>query len=509
MAVEHAEPPLVLALDIGTSSVRALLFDRLGRAVKGMATHRSYALHTTTEGAAVADPDEILDHVWRCIDGVLARAGKLGAKIEGVASCTFVSNVLGVDEQGQAVTPLMTYADTRSADEVDRLRREFDEEAVHQRTGCLFHTSYLPAQFRWLASTQPETFQRVTRWMSIGEYMESQVFSSAVSENGSGSRVSYSVASWTGLLNRRQLVWDVPLLAVLPIDIEQLSPLIDVDVPRRGLRDQFSDRWAPLRDVPWFPAVGDGAAANVGSGCATPEKVALTMGTTSAVRLVTEKEIEHVPDGLWCYRVDGHRSLPGGALSEGGNIFVWMRDTLQLPGERDLEDALARMVPDDHGLTVLPFLAGERSPGWVGDARATVHGLSLATTPLDILHASMEGVAYRIALIFDRLASLLPHDFQVVGSGGALLNSRVWVQIIADVLGRPVAISEVDEASARGAALLALEALGALDDVTDSPTFIGEPIVPDHGRHARYREAVRRQQILYETLVDGQDAESV
>lgn len=506
---DHPNSLLVLALNIGTSSIRALLFDRLGRAIEGMMARQSWRLDTDTDGAAVADPDAMVDRVWRCIDEVLERAAELSGKIEGVALCTFVSNILGVDEQGQAVTPLMTYADTRSADEVDRLRREFDEEAVHQRTGCLFHTSYLPAQFRWLARARPDIFQRAVRWMSIGEYMERQIFPSAGSRKENERGVSYSVASWTGLLDRKNLVWDGPLLAALPVDAAQLSPLVDVDVPRRGLRDRFADRWPALRGVPWFPAVGDGAAANVGSGCVTPARVALTMGTTTAVRLVTEEEVMHVPDGLWCYRVDGRRSLPGGALSEGGNVFAWMRDTLHLPVERDLEDALARMVPDGHGLTALPFLAGERSPGWVGDARATLHGLSLATTPLDILRASMEGVAYRIALIFDRLESLLPSDFQVVASGGALLNSPVWVQIIADIVGRPVAISEVEEASARGAALLALEALGALDDATDSPAFIGEPIVPDDDRHARYRKAAKRQQMLYEILVDRQNADAV
>ena len=496
-----------MALTIGSSSVRALLFDCLGQAVEGMTARQSCRLDTTTEGAAEADPDEILDHVWRCVDEVLGRAGQLSARIEGVATCTFVSNVLGVDEQGQAVTPLMTYADTRAADEADRLRREFDEEAVRQRTGCVFHTSYLPAQFRWLARARPDVFQRAVQWISIGEYMERQLFYSDASGNGNETGVSYSVASWTGLLDRGKLVWDAPLLAALPVNVEQLSPLIDVDVPRRGLRDGFSNRWPALRDVPWFPAVGDGAAANVGSGCVTSARVALTMGTTTAVRLVTEEEIVHVPDGLWCYRVDGRRSLPGGAMSEGGNVFAWMRDTLQLPRERDVDDALARMVPDGHGLTVLPLLAGERSPGWVGDARATLRGLGLATTPLHILRASMEGVAYRIALIFDRLEPLLPADFHVVGSGGALRNSPVWVQIIADVLGQPVAVSEVEEASARGAALLALEALGAMDDVTEAPPFVGESIVSDGGRYARYRDAVKRQRILYKTLVDRQDTE--
>lgn len=493
---ERVEPPVILAIDVGTSSVRALLFDRWGRAVEGGTARRTYQLQVTTDGAVEADPEAMLDRVWSCVDEVLqTRGGELRAAIGGVAVCTFVSNVLGVDQQGRAVTPLITYADTRSARDVAWLREATDERAVHQRTGCRFHTSYLPARFRWLARSRPALFEQVERWISIGEYVELQLFGETA--------VSYSVASWTGLLNRRRLTWDEPLLALLPVGEEQLSPLTDVDVPRRGLRRPFADRWPALQDVPWFPAVGDGATANVGSGCTTPARVALSMGTTSAVRLVTDREVERVPKGLWCYRVDGHRSLPGGALSEGGNVFAWMRKVLKLGDPSDLDAALAGTEPDAHGLTVLPFLTGERSPGWAGDARGTLHGLSLATTPIDILRASMEAVAYRVGLVFDLMQPLLPEDFQVVASGGALLNSPPWLQIVADVLGRPLAVSQVEEASARGAALLALEALGVLDDVSEAPPFVGESVTPDEGAQEQYREAMERQRRLYEKLIEG------
>ena len=132
------------------------------------------------------------------------------------------------------------------------------------------------------------------------------------------------------------------------------------------------------------------------------------------------------------------------------------------------------MEPDGHGLTVLPFLAGERSPGLAGHARATVHGLSQAITPLDILRAGLESVAYRIGLVFELLRRLLPGDPGIVASGGALLGSPAWLQIMTDVFNRPVAVSEVQEASGRGAALLALEALGALADLGKAPDFIGQ-----------------------------------
>jgi gluconokinase len=163
------------------------------------------------------------------------------------------------------------------------------------------------------------------------------------------------------------------------------------------------------------------------------------------------------------------------------------------------------MEPDGHGLTVLPFLAGERAPGWAGHARATIHGLTLASTPLHILRAGLEAVAYRIALVFRLLRPVLPADPQVIASGGALLHSPAWLGIIADVLGRPVSLSQVEEASGRGAALLALEALGALADLQDAPDFISIAHYPEAGRHARYRLAIERQQALYEKVVKANE----
>ncbi|MBI5967771.1 MAG: gluconokinase [Deltaproteobacteria bacterium] len=492
----QAEEPLILTIDIGTSVVRTALFDRLGRAVGGFEARQMHEIRTTSQGASETDPDSLLEVVFDCLDRVLATAGHFSNKIAGVASCTFVSNILGIDKSKRAVMPLTTYADTRAAAEVPGLKADFDEAAFHDRTGCRFHPSYLPARFRWLARSQPDLFHRVARWVSIGEYLELKLFGETA--------VSYSVASWTGLLNRSSLSWDKTLLSGLPVQIEQISPLTDVNIPRRGLRPEFAARWPILRDLPWFPAVGDGATANIGSGCISPARVALSGGTTSAVRAILTNPPEHLPSGLWSYRVDGRRSLLGGALSEGGSVFGWMKSTLHLENLSGIEELLAAMEPDGHGLTVLPFLAGERSPGWAGHARGTIHGLSLATTPLDILRAGLEAVAYRIALVFDLLRKVLPADPQVVASGGALLSSPAWLQIMTDVLGRPVFVSGVQEASGRGAALLALEALGVLPDLEAAPDFVAAVYQPNFSRHARYQKAMIRQQKLYEKLVKSE-----
>jgi gluconokinase len=491
----RAESPFILSIDIGTSSVRASLFDRFGRSVGGIEAREPLEIKTTAEGASEADSNLILERTWRCIDSIMEQAAPLSERIEAVASCTFVGNILGMNSTNQAITPLTTYADTRAYSEVALLQAEFDESTIHERTGCHFHPCYLPAYFRWFAKAKPDLFEQVSRWVSIGEYLELKLFGE--------SAVTYSVASWSGLLNRNSLTWDEQLIAALPIRIDQLSPLVDSNHFRSGLRPEFANRWPALQDIPWFPALGDGATANIGSGCISPERVALTVGTTSALRAVVDSPISYIPEGLWCYRVDSRRSLPGGALSEGGSLFSWLTETLNLRNQSEVEQAIAKMEPDAHGLTILPFLSGERAPGWAGHARATIHGLSLATTPLEILRAGLEAVAYRIAIVFELLRQLLPSEPQIVASGGALIHSPSWLQIIADTLGRPVAISEVQEASGRGAALLALGALGILKNLSEAPDFIGPVFDPDLKRHERYWKAIERQKALYDKLIKG------
>lgn len=493
MPNDQATPPYILTLDIGSSSVRALLFDSQGSRVEGIEGRQAVVARTSPPGAHEFDPDDLLERVFAGIDQALAQAGQLAAEIAGVTVDTFVNNILALDAAGHVVVPVTTYGDTRAASEIPGLRAEFDEAETHNRTGCRFHPSYLPARLRWLHHADPARFAQVTHWLSIGEYLELHLFGETA--------VSYSIASWTGLLDRRQLIWDAPLLSQLPITNYHLSPLTDFPQPRSGLRPAFAARWPALAQAPWFPAIGDGAAANIGSGCVGPERVALTIGTTAALRAVLEAGIVSLPSGLWCYRVDGRRSLPGGALTEGGSVYSWMNESLRLGEARSVEADLAAMPPDGHGLTILPFFSGERAPGWAGDARATLHGLTLGTTSLEILRASMEAVAYRIALVYEMLASLLPAEPQIFASGGALAASPTWLQMIADALGRPVTLSAASEATARGAALLALEALGHLPGIATAPDLFGPTCAPDPERHAVYRRALARQQDLYARLV--------
>ena len=231
------------------------------------------------------------------------------------------------------------------------------------------------------------------------------------------------MASGTGLFDQWAQRWDPGILEVLGLGVEHLGPIVDLGQPFRGLRPEFASRWPALARRPWLPALGDGACSNVGAGCTTAERAALMVGTSGAMRVCFEADAVAIPDGLWCYRVDGRRLLLGGSLSNGGSLYAWLTETLDLPPLERLEEMLRAMEPDAHGLTMLPFLAGERSLGWVAGARAAIVGLSLATRPVDIVRAALETVAYRFSMIHERLREACPGLREIVGTGGALLAS--------------------------------------------------------------------------------------
>lgn len=481
----------ILVIDIGSSSARAMLFDDQAEPIADTTTSAPYHMTTTPPGAATFDAAELRQQVETCIDGVLRHPA--ARDIHAVAMATLVGNVLGVDGTGDPLTPIYTYADTRSAEDVDFLKTQVNPSSKLQRTGCPIHTAYQPGRLRWLRRTQPELFARVTTWLDLGTYLYRHWFGDAP--------CSYSVASWSGMLNRAELTWHPRWLYALDMDATVFPPLADYSDTVSGLVPAYADRWPILRDVPFCLAVGDGAAANIGSGCVDESRVALTVGTTAALRIVSGDILPHVPDGLWAYRVDAQYHLIGGATSEGGNIFQWARETLRLDG--DLEAELMRRVPDSHGLTFLPLLAGERSPGWATDASGSVVGLRLSTTPLDILQAALEGVALRLSLIADQLIPLTGDTASIIGGGGALRESSAWAHILANALNRPLHVLADEEITARGAAILALRALGqrSLADFQPRVAYTVEP-VPDIAE--TLRAARERQMALYErTVVAG------
>jgi gluconokinase len=491
------EPPLALAIDVGSSSVRASLLDARAQAIEGAEARAVHLLHSAPDGTAEDNAEHLLERVGQVIDHVLWAAGPLAREIKAVGIDTLAGTLLGVDAGGSPVTPIYTYADTRPGREVEYLRRCLDGAAVYQRTGCPQHTSYAPARFLWLRQNYPEVARRVHRWMDAGTFLYTRWFGSA------DIPISYSIASWLGLLNRYTMQWDEELLDYLKVPPEQLPLLADYTDAQRGLAPSFGERWPALRDVPFFLAVGDGAAANVGSGCLGPGRVALTIGTSGAMRVLLSEQTPAVPPGLWAYRLGHAHTLLGGSFNEGGNMLVWASDTLQLPPLEDVDQPLSLLPPDSHGLTALPFLAGERSPGWATNATGAIIGLQTLTTPLQILQALLEAVSYRFGMVWELLAPFTQENPQIIASGGAITRSTYWLQLMANVLQQPVMVSDEDEATSRGAAILALHGLGVWPALDTIPARLGATYQPDPKRSQVYQAARQRHQQLYDALVNS------
>ena len=481
----------ILSVDVGSSSVRAGFYDGSGEELEGTGVKLDYEFEYTPEGGAAKDADELLDLVAHAIDGALFRAE--ATEVSGVTMSTFWHSVLGVDRDGRPTTSVLTWADRRAAGSAAELRERVDERAYHRRTGCVLHSSYWPAKLLWSKQAMLDSFESAKHWVSPADYFYACFF-------GEPYRVGTSMASATGLFDQNEKRWDREILEALPVEEAQLSSVSDE--PWRGLGGEWKERWPPLRDVPWFPAAGDGACSNVGSGCTGSDRLALMVGTSGAMRVLWKADSVEIPEGPWCYRSDANHYVMGGALSDGGNLIEWLRNTLRLPDPEVTEKLLSEMEPDSHGLTFLPLLAGERGPGWADLANGTIAGLSMSSKPVEILRAAMEAVAYRFAIIAEMLETDSPKNKEVIASGGGLLHSPTWTRIMADTLGKPVTVSGVNEASSRGAALIALEALGG-PKVEEAEVPLGETFDPDPHRHETYRKALKRQRELYEAVLGG------
>lgn len=447
----------ILALDIGSSSVRAALYDGEANVLPKTSAKVEREFTTTTDGGSEIDADKACDQVIAAIDAALKKSANLKREIAAVASCSFWHSLVGVDSRGRPTTPVFGWADTRSRKYSAVLKNKFDERVVHNRTGAHFHSSYWPAKLLWLRREFPEVWSRTAQWLSFSDYIALKIFGTATT--------SVSMASGTGILDIRKCAWDSELLKYLKLSRARLPLILDVEPIPETLKPAFKKRWPRLAKAKWLPTIADGAADHVGSCGIGENRASLMIGTSAAMRVAYAADPpKNIPDGLWCYRIDRKRVIVGGALSDGGNLYQLIKTRFKLPA--NTEDALRRRAPSDEDLIVLPFFFGERSTGYNEDARGAIIGLRATHDGIDILQAAMEGVAFRLADIYTRMKKVADIR-QIVASGGALRASPVWTQIIADVLGRDLTISDANESSSRGAVLLALESLGKIRRIND------------------------------------------
>lgn len=437
-----ADSGRVLALDLGSSSVRAVVLavrDGGLAAVPGATARAGARLHQDADGAAELDVEEYLGAAVSCLDK-LAGDGAL-RDVGTVAVSTQWHSLLGLDERGRPVGPCLSWMDLRPAAPAGH--GPADPDGYHARTGAWWHPFYWPVRIGWLRRQGVAA----RRWVGLPEHLGAVLWGDA--------SASVSSASGTGALDTAACRWDDEALALAGVDARAVPELADDDWSGR-LTGEYRRRWPDLAGARIAPPLGDGAASTLGSGCAGPDRLAVTVGTSAAVRLVDDGAAAPAP-GVWRYRVDRRRAVYGVAYSGGGVLDEWMIHLLGVDhhDRRVDEAALSAVPPGGHGLACLPYHAGHRPPAADPTGHGgTLYGLRLTTTPADVVAATMEGLCHEItagADAVDPAGAALP----VLG-GGAVAASDWLSRRLAAALGgtaRRVTDAEVGACGAAAAAL--------------------------------------------------------
>lgn len=436
----------ILALDLGTSSVRGLILDNAAVPQPGALARRKVALAVDRDGAATLDPADYLAALIDCLDD-LNTAGQLDG-VELVATAAQWHSVLPLDATGAPIGPLMTWLDTRPT-VLPGAARPADVGEFHQRTGAWWHRFYWTVRLPWL---RRHCGGRPARFVGLPEYVLAGLLGAAP--------MSVSQASGTGMLDLVTLDWDQEAVELAAAGPGELPELASADWCGR-LRAEFAHRWPALAGVPWSAPIGDGAASNIGSGCLDPTRAAVTVGTSAAVRLVQVAAagvpLPPLPDLLWRYRVDHTRIVTGRAYSAGGNLYTWADRELRLPRGAELEQALDLIEPGE-GVPADPRFGGDRPPGRAPAGAGELRGLGFGTTAVDIFAGLMEGVCRQVAGDLGQLESTVDRPVtEVVLGGGALAASDWWRRAFEAILApRRVRYMPEPEVGAVGAALVAL-----------------------------------------------------
>jgi gluconokinase len=475
---------IVLAVDLGTTSAKALAFDaeslgRGGSAVIRARAERGYPLLQPEPGAAEQEPGRIAEAAAEAVREAVASAGCGPDGVLAISFSTAMHALIAADANGEALTRALTWADVRAAGEARRLRESAEAADLAFRTGAPVHAMTPLAKLLWLRGRRPELFDAAARFIGIKEYVLERWFGRPVP-------MDESTAGGTGFYNLHDRAWDAKALRIAGIGPDRLPDLKPSTHILRGLVPEMAARMGLKADVPVVLGAADGPLANLGGGALGPGIAALTIGTSGAVRVAVRRPAAD-PDGrLFCYPLLEGWWIAGGPVNSGGVVFRWLRDRLAPDLEQEAGDeGYARLVelameapPGAGGLLFLPHLAGERAPHWDERARGAFVGLSLDHDRRHLFRAGLEGIVLHLRSVAEALEGVTGEIREFRVSGG-FARSAALRQLIADVLGRPVVRTDSEDASALGAARLALHALGFLGDPAPSGAAVTEIARPN------------------------------
>lgn len=478
--------PYVIAVDIGTTSVKTLVIDRTDQV---MGTHTiGYPLHVPQSDMAEQDPDQIFQAVVDGMRAVIAQAKVHAEDITCVSFSSAMHSLIVMDEHHQPLTASIIWADHRSVEEAELLILNGEGQSIYQNTGTPIHPMSPLTKVIWLRNHRPNLFQQAHKFVGIKEYVFYRLFKKYV--------IDYSIASATGMFNIHQMAWDNDALRVAGICKEQLSDPVSTTHIMRGIDPTYASMIGLREDIPFVIGASDGVLANLGIGVMDSNEFAVTIGTSSAVRAVVRKPILDPEGRLFCYALAEDYWVIGGASNNGGVVLRWIVDQLfsdgvEPLGKHHLEQYtsfldMAQQAPaGSNGLLFLPLLTGERAPHWDAKSRGVFFGLSMAHHKPHMLRAAMEGMIFQIGLIVSLMEQLSVKPSVIRASGG-VVQSELCCQILADVLGIPVEVPEVIESSGLGAARLGFYAMGVTEQLVDDIRSNNkcnvryEPNVPNH-----------------------------
>ncbi|MEZ4698923.1 MAG: gluconokinase [Rhodothermales bacterium] len=418
---------VLIGIDLGTTSTKAVAVDRMGRIVARC--EAGYPLLTPDASTAEQDPDQILEAVYRVLRDMQVRLR--GAAVAGLSFSSAMHSVIAMDADGNALTRCITWADTRSARQAEALRATAAGDSVYAATGTPIHPMTPLCKLRWLAEDRPDLHRRAHRFVSIKEYVLHALTGQWVADE--------SLASATGLFDIRLRRWHPEALALAGIDVAQLSPAVSTRHILPRLTAEAASRSGLPASTPIVVGASDGCLANLGVDAIEPGRLAVTIGTSGAVRIATDRADFDPASGLFCYILDESTYIQGGPINNGGIVYQWFAERFPGKSPLDMEALLeeaAGLPAGSEGLLCIPYLLGERAPYWNARARGVYFGISIQHTLAHFLRAALEGVIHTLYAIADRLPPAPRRSRASMPRG--FVNSPLWTQILADIFGRPV-----------------------------------------------------------------------
>lgn len=501
------EQQVVIGLDIGTTSTKAVAFGPRGQI---RATHAvDYPLIQPQPSWAEQDPDQILQAVVDSVRSVMLKAKAVPKDVLAIGMSTAMHSLIALEADGKPLTRSIIWADNRSVLQSQRILQEYAGHDIYKRTGTPIHPMSPLSKILWMKEEEPEIFARTAKFVSIKEFVLHRLYGRFV--------VDYSIASATGLFHLETLQWDEEVLGLLCINKDQLSQPVPTTHILTEMNQDKASSMGIHPNTPFVIGASDGVLANLGVGAIGPGETAVTIGTSGAIRTVIEKPRTDEKARTFCYALTDRHWVIGGPTNNGGMALRWLKDEFAAPEVKaakqlgrdpyDLMIERAEKIPaGSEGLLFLPFLAGERAPYWNANARGLFFGISLHHKREHFIRAVLEGVILSVFTVGVALRDLAGDAVDIRVSGG-FSRSAVWRQILADMMGREVLVPESHEASALGAAALALHAMGELDELEEIKDWIAirHRQQPNPQHTETYFELYKMYDRLYHKLKDEFD----